>query len=77
MTVRCKFACTSMSKMKSWNKDQGPFLYSYEMQVVGGDSPENKLFYASTPSGTFKVSAVREDLFTPGLKYYFDITPAE
>ena len=75
MTVRCKFTCTSMSKMVGWGGH--PFLYGYEMQAVTGDSPENKQFYGSTPSGSFKVGAVRDDLFEPGKSYYFDITPAE
>lgn len=77
MTVRCKFECTMATKVKAWNKDQGPFLYGYKMQVVTGDTPENKQFFASTPSGSFEISAVRDDLFEPGKKYFIDITPAD
>lgn len=72
-TVRCKFLCTSSKKFKGWGGVE--FMYAYEMQPVTGTTPENQEFFASTPSGSLSVSAVREDLFEPGQEYYLDFTP--
>jgi hypothetical protein len=78
MTVRCKFKCTSVTKIEAWSdRDKHPFLYSYKMQVVTSGSEENKKFFASTPSGELAVSAVGDDLFQVGKEYFIDITPAE
>lgn len=83
MSVRAKFNCISTKKYAStvWDKDgkkpQQGFAYSYEFQVVTGTSEENKGFYASTPSGTITIGAVRDDLFQPGKSYYVDFTPAD
>jgi hypothetical protein len=79
MIVRCKFECVSVNKQKNWNTGAAdkPFLYAYRMQVVTSGSDENKQFFASTPSGSIEVGAVREDVFEPGKKYYVDFTPAE
>lgn len=73
--VRCKFKCTSSRKYQGWNGD-GKFFYEYEMNAVSSGSDENKEFFASTPSGSLKVSAVASDLFEPGQEYYLDITKA-
>lgn len=81
--IRAKFQCLSVRKYKSnvWdtegkNYTEG-FTYEYEFQAVtGSGSDENKLFFASTPSGNLKMGAVREDLFEPGKTYYLDFTPA-
>jgi hypothetical protein len=43
---------------------------------VTGDSPENKEFFAATPSGIAEVSTVRQDHFQVGQDYYLDFTPA-
>lgn len=78
MTVRAKFTCTSVTKSQNWNKSEAhPFLYAYKFQVVTGNSDENKAFFASTPSGSIDLQAVRDDLFEPGKSYYLDFTPAE
>lgn len=79
MTTRCKMVCTSMTKTKnsSMNKEEVPFLYSYDFSVVYGDTEENKKFFASTPTGNLKIGAVRDDLFEPGRSYYVDMTLAE
>lgn len=76
--VRAKYTCTSVSKAVNWNLNRAeqPFLYGYKFQVVSGNSPENKEFFASTPSGSLELNAVRDDLFVPGQDYYLDFTPA-
>lgn len=76
MMVRAKFTCTSVRKYKGWNGTP-PFLYEYEFQAVTGSSEENKSFFASTPSGSLKMGAVRDDLFAPGQDYYLDFTSNE
>lgn len=79
MAVRAKFTCTSVTKGVNWNMNRAehPFLFGYKFQPVTGDSPENKSFWASTPSGALEMQAVRDDLFEPGKSYYLDFTPAE
>lgn len=77
MNVRCKFECFSVTKAKSWSGTGVAFLYSYRFQPVTGGSDENKQFFASTPSGSIEVGAVRDDLFEPGKKYYLDFSSAE
>lgn len=82
MTVRAKFQCNSMKKYTStvWdgegkNPAQG-FLYEYEFYPVTGKDGENAKFFASTPSGSLKMSAIRDDLFVPGKSYYLDFNEA-
>lgn len=76
MVTRCKFDCVEVRKYKGWNGHE--FFYGYKFQVVvGGKSPENDQFFASTPSGNLEISAVADDLFEPGKSYYLDISEAE
>jgi len=75
--VRCKFKCQEMTKIATSYPPGQKFLFSYRFGVVVGDSEENKKFFASTPSGEFKVSSVRDDLFEVGKEYCFDISLAE
>lgn len=75
LVTRCKFQCVSVRKYKGWSGTP-PFVYEYEFQAVTGNSEENKLFFASTPSGSLKIGAVREDIFEPGHEYYLDFTIA-
>jgi hypothetical protein len=83
MNTRAKFTCFSVRKYRSdvWDNQTGHsterFLYDYEFNAVSGNSDENKEFFASTPSGSIKLSAVRNDLFEPGKSYYLDFSPAE
>lgn len=84
MQVRAKFTCNSVRKYKDTRWDNGQpksgFLYEYEFYPVTGNphtSDENKSFFASTPSGSLKMSAVGDNLFEPGKEYYLDFTPAE
>jgi hypothetical protein len=80
MKVRAKFKCTSVKKYQSTRWEDGKavngFLWEYEFFPVTGTSEENKGFFASTPSGSLKMSAVGDDLFVPGSEYYLDFTPA-
>lgn len=75
-TVRCKFRCNEVVKRLGWQKDN-PFIYSAKFSAVTDDSPENKNFFAATPSGQLEVSTMKEDLFEIGKSYYLDITLAE
>jgi hypothetical protein len=73
-TVRCKFRCDKLTKMKGWVGRE--FIYEYEFAAVSSGSPENEAFYAASPGGHFKVYGVVADHFEVGQEYYFDITPA-
>ncbi|MEN6623602.1 MAG: hypothetical protein ABFD50_18910 [Smithella sp.] len=75
--VRAKFKCTSEKKMESWDKQKSPFFYEYEFSVVCSGNEENKKFFASTPGGTVKITAIAESLFVPGKEYYLDFLSAE
>jgi hypothetical protein len=76
MQSRAKFTCTSVKKSKGWNGTP-PFLYSYEFIAVTATNEVNKSFFASTPTGSLTLGAVRDDLFEPGREYYLDFTLAE
>lgn len=82
MNTRCKFQCTSAKKYKGWLGTKTPYLYEYEFMAVTGGSPENDSFFASTPTGQLKFSAVADDgagfspRFEPGKEYYLYISDA-
>ncbi len=82
MSVRAKFTCVSMQKYESTVWDMAHqnaitgILYRYEFYPVTATSEENNRFFASTPTGSLQMSAVRDDLFVPGQSYYLDFTPA-
>jgi hypothetical protein len=81
-TVRAKFYCTSITKYIGFtqNPETGKYeaapAFNYKFQAVTSGSEENKKFFASTPSGTIELSALREDLFELNKEYYLDFTPA-
>ena len=50
--------------------------YDYEFYPVTSGSEENKKFYASTPTGSLKITTSRIDQFVPGKEYYLDIISA-
>jgi hypothetical protein len=83
MITRCKFHCHSVTKRQHSNYNYETkandlsFVFSAEMSPVMGNSEENKKFFASTPTGEFKVGTIREDVFEPGKDYYLDISLAE
>jgi hypothetical protein len=72
MSTRAKFKCNEVSKRTGWSGIE--FIYAAKFQVVYGDSPENKEFFAATPSGTIEISTLRSDHFEPGKDYYVDFT---
>lgn len=81
-TVRAKFTCNAVRKSQgsAWNqetqKSEIMMLYEYEFWAVSSGSEENKSFFASTPSGSIKLGATRNDLFEVGKAYYLDFTEA-
>lgn len=81
-TVRAKFYCTSVTKTvggkyNSDGKYEQGVVYNYKFQAVASGTDENKSFFASTPSGTVELTAVRDDLFEIQKEYYLDFTIAE
>jgi hypothetical protein len=80
MAMRCKFLCTAVTKRSAggWHTEpKVDFLYEVEFQAVYSSSPENKAFFASTPTGSLKFSAVNGDRFVPGREYYLDLSMVE
>lgn len=73
MTTRCKFICQSKREYLGWGGNPVPSFYEYEFSVVTSGSDENKAFFASTPTGSLKVSVVRDGTFQVGQAYYLDI----
>ncbi len=82
MTVRAKFVVTEVQDA-GWNNEQGEVKNITLFPVggaAGGESEENKAFYAATPGGFITLSVVNERAaaqFEPGRAYYVDFTPAE
>jgi hypothetical protein len=81
--VRAKFKCISVTKRlgsvrdpESGNWKDRP-TFSYEFDAIVGGSKENDQFFASTPSGSIKLTSVRNDAFEVGKTYYLDFIPAE
>lgn len=72
--VRAKFKCIGMEKSLGWTGTS--FLYNYRFSPVTSGSPENDRFYAATPSGELKLTAIRNDLFEVGKEYYLDFSSA-
>lgn len=82
MTIRAKFRCTSVTKTvggtyNGEGKYTNGIVFSYKFNAVVGDSLENKTFFASTPSGSIELTAVRDDLFEVQKEYYLDFSEAE
>lgn len=76
--MRVKFCLNGIEKQKGWGEHA--FVYNLTFYVVGGDSEENKSFFASTPSGEIKIRTVNESVansLQPGQNYYVDFTPAD
>ncbi len=82
MRVRAKFQCISVTKAMGYvtNPETGKYepkpVHTYRFQAVASGSEENKSFFASTPSGTIELSAVRDDLFEITQEYYLDFSSA-
>lgn len=77
-TSRAKFYCTSVLKTRQSrkNKETGVYepasVYTYKFQAVSSGSEENERFFASTPSGSIELSALKENLFDLNEEYYID-----
>ena len=70
--IRCKFKVSSITHYETGR--------SIKLNVVYADSPENKAFFASTPSGEISISVVKaevEALLELGKEFYVDFSPAE
>lgn len=72
--VRAKFKCLGMEKNLGWPGVE--YHYSYRFTVVTYGSAENEKFFAATPSGELKLTALRDDLFEVGKEYYLDFSKA-
>lgn len=72
--TRAKFKCVAIAKREGYNGDA--FHHAASFQVCYAGNPENKAFFASTPSGSIEISTVRADHFEVGKEYYVDFTPA-
>jgi hypothetical protein len=79
MKTRCKFRCLSVKKTPGYDSEAKKDAPNYESEfmAVQANSPENKIFFSSTPVGSLKVSLVRQDFFEPGKDYYIDITDCD
>lgn len=76
MATRCKFFCSSKREYPYYDRNK-PNVFEYEFSAVTSGSEENKQFFASTPSGTLKVSTVTDNSFVVGKEYYLDLFSAE
>lgn len=72
--TRCKFKCTSVTKMISWNKGDGEFLYTAKFGVVTDGSKENDVFFKYTPTGLLEIGTYTEDRFVVGENYFVDLS---
>jgi len=61
-TVRAKFRCNSVEKFPNngyqVNKVKNPFLYTAKFSVVYENSPENKMFFQATLSGSIEICSI-------------------
>lgn len=83
--VRAKFRCDRIEKQVGSRYNEVTKAYdkievsSIVMLPVTANSPENKEFYASTPSGQITLGIVNPEVaatFELGKEYFVDFTPA-
>lgn len=80
--VRAKFRVTEVQPV-DWGESYGALKQITLTPVggaAGGESEENKAFYAATPGGMIVlgvVNAAAVAQFTLGTEFYVDFTPAE
>lgn len=81
--TRAKFVLTSKTEQRGYHYENGqstPEIHvTLNFQVVTSGSDENKMFFASTPSGELKLNLVNKalaDQFELMKEYYVDLTPA-
>lgn len=78
MTTRAKFTVNSITRRKHWDKTKSD-LFDVDLGVVTSGGDENEAFFASSPSGYIKLSAINESAlaaFPLGGEVYVDFTPA-
>lgn len=68
-TVRAKFRCVSDVKQGSNN--------SARFVPVTDSTPENREFWAATPTGSLELTNTRGLNFQEGQEYYIDIIPTQ
>lgn len=82
MSVRAKFRVTEVQDV-DWGEKYGELKQITLTPVggaAGGESEENKQFYAATPGGMIVLgvlNAAAAKQFEMGAEYYVDFTPAE
>lgn len=77
MSVRAKFKVQNIERSLEYNSKKE--LQTINLNPVTDGSPENKEFYAYTPSGSIKLATVNAEaaaMFELGKEYYVDFTPA-
>lgn len=77
MSVRAKFRVESITERKHWDRAK-PNIKDVKLIPVMDDSPENKTFYAATPSGEIVLgcaNAAAAAQFIVGQEFYVDFTP--
>lgn len=62
---------TDANGVKQWGNTE---VHTVVMFPVVGNSPENDMFYASTPSGEIKLTTIHANLFELNGEYYVDFT---
>ena len=66
--TRCKFRCDHVTSFGNGSK-------TVKMSAVVSGSDENKSFWKWTPSGSFEMQCVNENVnFEPGKEYFLDIS---
>lgn len=76
MATRAKFTCYEITD----HNYKAVKTQDVLLRPVGGDTAENKLFFASTPSGEIKLTNLKPEVaaqFESGATYYVDFTEAE
>lgn len=82
VAVRAKFKVAS-KRVDEYGKEANgtiKVITSVKMTAVYGDSPENKAFFAASPSGTIELGVLNQpaaDALEIGKEYYIDFTPAD
>jgi hypothetical protein len=87
--VRAKFRCLEVTKRYSYTDRDGTDFFTFSVKLAPvlaskkhphHDTPENKAFFAATPSGELEMQGLSEETaarFVPGQAYYLDFTEAD
>lgn len=77
MSVRAKFKVQSITRQAGWGGAKECNVV--KLSPVSSGSEENKVFYASTPSGSIELGVLVPEVssrFDIGQEFYVDFTPA-